>query len=219
MSGEYFYSIAALFSLSAYLLSNMLWLRIFLVLAAIVYIITGVSLGITSMVGWNSAYLAINLYHITLLLLDKSTINLPEGTKDIYQQFFSSMSTREFKKIISTNQFCTVRSEKLIDEGETTDKLFIILKGKVSIERSEKIIALIEPGAFIGEMSFMSNEPAAASAIAVETVQYAYWKHDDIEKLKQKNINSYNKLISIIGRDLVRKLNQKNKEIVSLIES
>lgn len=103
LSGEYFYSIAALFSLSAYLLGNILWLRILLVVAALFYIISGVSLGITSMVGWNTAYLLINAYHVVLLLLEKSTINLPDDTKDIYQRIFSSMSTREFKKLITVN--------------------------------------------------------------------------------------------------------------------
>lgn len=214
-SGEFFYSIAALFSLSAYVLSNILWLRIFLVLAAIVYIISGVSLGITSMVGWNTAYLAINLFHAALLLLDKSTITLPEETKEVYHQFFSSMSTREFKKIITINQFKTVKGEKLIGEGEVTDRLFILLEGKVDIIKSGKTIASLNSGDLVGEMSFMSKDPASADAIAAEVVKYAYWTHDDLDKLCQRNCNIYNKFISIVGCDLVRKLNAKNTELIS----
>jgi len=37
LSGEYFYSIAAMFSCLAYILRSMLWLRIFLACAAITY--------------------------------------------------------------------------------------------------------------------------------------------------------------------------------------
>jgi hypothetical protein len=213
-SGEYFYSIAALFSLSAYVLSNILWLRIFLVLAAIVYIISGVNLGITSMVGWNSAYLVINLFHVGLLLLDKSTITLPEETKEIYHQFFSAMSTREFKKLITINQFQTVKGERLIAEGEGTDRLFILLEGKVNIVKSGKTIASLNSGDLVGEMSFMSKDPASADVVAAEVVKYAYWTHDDLEKLCQKNCAVYNKFISIIGCDLVRKLNAKNAELM-----
>jgi hypothetical protein len=213
-SGEYFYSIAALFSLSAYVLSNILWLRIFLVLAAIVYIISGVNLGITSMVGWNSAYLVINLFHVGLLLLDKSTITLPEETKEIYHQFFSAMSTREFKKLITINQFQTVKGERLIAEGEVTDRLFMLLEGKVNIVKSEQKIASLNSGDLVGEMSFMSKDPASADVIAAEVVKYAYWTHEDLEKLCQKNCIVYNKFISIIGCDLVRKLNAKNAELM-----
>ena len=184
LSGEYFYSIAALFSGSAYLLGNILWLRILLVIASIIYIISGISLGITSMIGWNSAYLAINFYHITLLLLDRVTINLPEETKTIYHQFFSSLSTREFKKLIMTNKFGLSQNSVIIQHTERTDKLFIILNGQVNIVRSEKVIASLSAGDLIGEMSFMSKEPASASAIAQGIVEYAYWTHNDLEKLK-----------------------------------
>ncbi len=212
-SGEYFYSIAALFSLSAYVLSNILWLRVFLVLAAIVYIISGINLGIAQMVGWNLAYLVINLFHIALLLLDKSTIALPDETKTIYPRFFSTMSTREFKKLITINQFQTVKGERLIAEGDVTDRLFILLEGKVNIVKSGEVITSLDSGDLIGEMSFMSKNPASADAIATEVVTYAYWTHEDLEKLSQKNCAVYNKFISIIGCDLVRKLNAKNSEL------
>lgn len=215
-SGEYLYSLAAIFSLLAYLLGNILWLRVLLVFASTIYIISGLSLGITSMVGWNSAYLAINLYHISLLILDRSSISLPKDTRGIYERYFSTMSTREFKKILMMNSFCTVKDTQIIADGEITAKLFIVLKGKVNIVSSGEIIASLQSGDLIGEMSFMSKEPASASAVAVDVVQYAYWSHDDLNKLSQKNCNIYNKFISIIGCDLVRKLNQKNKEVISL---
>lgn len=211
LSGEYFYSIAALFSCSAYLLGNILWLRILLVIASTVYIISGLSLGITSMIGWNSAYLAINLYHIVLLLLDRITITLPQETRKIYHYYFSIMSTREFKKIITINNFCSINNNTIIHESATTDKLFIVLKGQVNIVKSKQVIASLDAGDLIGEMSFMSNEPASASAIANGVVECAYWTHDDLEKLKLKNRGAYNKFISIIGCDLVRKLKKKNE--------
>jgi hypothetical protein len=210
MSGEYFYSIAALFSCSAYVLGNILWLRILLVIASTLYIISGLSLGITSMAGWNSAYLAINMYHVIVLLLDRVTINLPPETRKIYHHYFSIMSTREFRKIIMINEFCRFQDKTIIRETETTDKLFIVLHGQVDIVKSKQSIASLQAGDLIGEMSFMSKEPASASALARGVVECAYWSHDDLEKLKVKNRNAYNRFISIIGCDLVRKLKRKN---------
>lgn len=213
LTGEYFYSIAALFSCSAYLLGSILWLRILLVVASTLYIISGVSMGITSMVGWNSAYLAINVYHIILLLLDRITITLPVETRKIYHHYFSTMSTREFRKIIMTNKFYSFNDKTIIKENETTDKLFIVLSGEVNIVKSNQHIAALEAGDLIGEMSFMSKEPASASAVANGEVECAFWTHDDLEQLQLKNINAYNKFISIIGCDLVRKLKKKNESL------
>ncbi|MFT5503310.1 MAG: CRP-like cAMP-binding protein [Gammaproteobacteria bacterium] len=45
-------------------------------------------------------------------------------------------------------------------------------------------IASLKSGDFIGEMSFLSKKPASTSAEAPNLVQYAYWTHDDLAKLK-----------------------------------
>lgn len=212
LSGEYFYSIAAFFSLSAYLLRSMLWLRILLVCAALVYIVSGVSLGLTAMVGWNLAYVAINLYHIVFLLLDRVTITLPPETRKVYQRYFSSMSTREFRKLITSNGFQIFQDQNIVDEAAVPDKLFIILRGSVNVVRDGETIAQLGSGSFIGEMSFISKEPASASAYAENLVQCAFWTHGDLDKLRERNIGTYNNFLGIIGRDLVRKLRHKNDQ-------
>ena len=217
LSGEYFYSIAASFSCAAYISRSILWLRILLVCAAITYIVSGISLGVASMIGWNSAYLLINLYHIAFLLLDKITINLPRETVGIYHRYFSTLSTREFKKLIMNNGFRTFQDIDIIRELEIPDKLFIVLRGKVNIIKDEKTIATLGAGDFIGEMSFLSREPASASAYAENFVQCAYWTHDDLEKLKLNNSASYQKFVAIVGCDLVRKLRYKNEKQIDLI--
>jgi len=216
-SGEYLYSVAALFSCLAYILRSILWLRIFLVCAAITYIVSGVSLGITSMIGWNSAYLVINLFHIVVLLMDKVTIALPAETRAIYHRYFSTLSTREFKKLIMINGFCTFQDQNIIDESEIPNRLYIVLRGQVDVVKRDRIIATLASGDFIGEMSFLSKEPASANAYAHNFVQCAYWTHDDLEKLKLKNAGAYEKFIAIIGCDLVRKLKLKNEQQLEMI--
>jgi hypothetical protein len=211
LSGEYFYSVAAIFSCLAYLLRSILWLRILLACAAITYIVSGVNLGITSMIGWNAAYLAINVFHIALLMLDKITITLPRETVGIYKKYFSTMSTREFKKLIMSNGFSIFQDQNIISQSEVPDRLYIVLRGKIDIIKNDETIATLKVGDFIGEMSFLSKEPASANAYAENFVQCAFWTHDDLEKLKQKNLDAYDKFIAIIGCDLVRKLNYQNE--------
>ncbi len=217
LSGEYFYSIAALFSASAYILKNILWLRILLVIAAIIYIISGISLGITSMIGWNMAYLLINLTHIVILLLDRVTIALPEDTVKVYQRYFSTLSTREFKKLIMTNEFRIFQDDMIINEGDAPDRLYIVLRGTVNIVKDGSTLATLDRGDFIGEMSFLTKDEASASAYAENLVQCAFWTHADLEKMKLKNSGVYDKFISIIGCDLVRKLKHRNDQHLDFV--
>jgi len=123
---------------------------------------------------------------------------------------FSSLSTREFKKLITNNRFKVVQDDMIVAESEVPERLFIILRGKVEIMKSGSCIASLGAGDFVGEMSFLSKEPASASAHARDLVQYAYWTHDDLEKLRRRSITIYNKFIAIVGCDLVRKLRSNN---------
>ena len=215
-SGEYLYSLAAIFSLAAYLFSNIFWLRVFLIIAAVLYIITGLTLGLTSMTGWNSAYLIINFYHAALILYNKSTVLLPDDIKDIYKQSFTPMSTREFKKIVMTNPYHIYqKGEKVMTEGEIPNELFLLLSGKASVIKSQNEIATISSGDFIGEMSFISKHTASADVIAQNELLVAYWTHADLNKLEQKNTHIYNRFLTIVGRDLVKKLQRQNHQVSS----
>ena len=53
IEGEYLYNIAAGLGFLAYLMTNVLWLRLLLVLGAGFYIWAGISLSIDSMIGWH----------------------------------------------------------------------------------------------------------------------------------------------------------------------
>ena len=212
-SGEYLYSLAAVFSFAAYVFSNIFWLRVFLVIAAFLYIITGLSLGLTSMTGWNIAYLIINLYHVALILFNRSTVLLPDDLKDIYKESFTPLSSREFKKIVNTNPYHVYKTgDKIMTQGEITNELFLLLSGNASVLASQNEIATISSGDFIGEMSFISKQTASADVFAKNEVIVTYWTHADLNKLKQKNADIYNRFLTIIGRDLVKKLQRKNHQ-------
>ena len=159
----------------------------------------------------------INLFHIVILLMDRVTITLPEETVTIYHRYFTTLSTREFKKLIMNNRFSTFQNETIINEGESPDRLYIMLRGTVSVIKDRTTLATLDPGDFIGEMSFLTREEASASAYAEDLVQCAYWTHADLEKLKLKNNGVYDKFIAIVGCDLVRKLKHRNDQHVDLV--
>jgi CRP-like cAMP-binding protein len=151
------------------------------------------------------------------LLLDRVTIALPEDTAQIYHRYFSTLSTREFKKLIMNNEFCFFQDDMIINAGESANRLYIVLRGTVNIVKDGATLATLDPGDFIGEMGFLTKDEASASAYAENLVQCAFWTHADLEKMKLKNNGVYDKFIAIIGCDLVRKLKHRNDQHVDLI--
>ena len=56
----------------------------------------------------------------------------------------------------------------LFREGETGKEMFVLQSGKVAITKTvrdtEKILAMLGPGEFFGEMAIISNRPRNATA-------------------------------------------------------
>jgi CRP-like cAMP-binding protein len=209
--GEYLQIVSVITIVLACLFKKLLWLRIMLNVSAIICLAIAFKAGENALASGIILILIINSIQIATLLLDQISITQPEQTRDIYQRYFSIMTTREFGKLIKTNAFNTVYGTILTREAEVPDKLYLILKGEVEIVKSEQTITTLRAGAFIGEMSFISKGSASASSRAVKEVQCAFWTRDDLDRLKQQDLTIYNKFLSIIGCDLVNKLNQGNQ--------
>ncbi|NNE67060.1 MAG: mechanosensitive ion channel [Pyrinomonadaceae bacterium] len=84
---------------------------------------------------------------------------------------FAPLSSEETKRISSA---CFVRvfapEEPIIEAGQTDSSMFIVHKGRVSVQVKEngvsKAITTLKPGDFFGEMSLLTGQPRTADVIA-----------------------------------------------------
>jgi CRP-like cAMP-binding protein len=58
--------------------------------------------------------------------------------------------------------------EAIITKGSVAKEMFLLRKGKVSIEVHDKSIEEILPGGIFGEMALIDHAPRSASVVAVE---------------------------------------------------
>ena len=77
------------------------------------------------------------------------------------------------------------RGERLFDEGDAGDALYVVLDGKVKLTRTsadgrENLISLIGPGEMFGELSLFDPRPRTMSASAVTDVRLAALAHEDL---------------------------------------
>ena len=72
----------------------------------------------------------------------------------------------------NSNKRSAETSDIIFNEGEDGREAYIISSGKVEIYRQkgnkEMVLAVLGPGAIIGEMSLIDNQPRMASARALE---------------------------------------------------
>jgi len=63
------------------------------------------------------------------------------------------------------------KSETLIQQGKQNKVVYLLAKGKVNIDVSRSKVAQIGPGEVCGEMAFLENSLASATAIAEEETE------------------------------------------------
>lgn len=89
----------------------------------------------------------------------------------------AAMSTRDL-----------VRGHVVFHEGDTGDRLFVVLDGKVKISRSavdgrENLLAVLGPGEMFGELSLFDPGPRTATATTITDSRLASLDHDDLRPL------------------------------------
>jgi CRP/FNR family transcriptional regulator, cyclic AMP receptor protein len=107
------------------------------------------------------------------------------------------------------------RGELVVEQGRKSNALFILLNGRASRRSArgrEVILAVLEAGDYVGEMSLIDNDPHSATVRAeVQTDMLVLARADFARCLPENSTLSY-----AILRGLVRRLRNADRQIESL---
>lgn len=79
-------------------------------------------------------------------------------------RLFRPLSDRELLRVLQVTDVLNFKDgENVMTQGQSGEELFIVLQGKVDILRGESVIATLEQGAHVGEMSLVRNQPRSAT--------------------------------------------------------
>jgi CRP/FNR family cyclic AMP-dependent transcriptional regulator len=88
---------------------------------------------------------------------------------------FSGMGHKELEQVAQLLDEVDVPAGKvLMTQGETGHEMFVIVSGKVSVERDGKKISERGPGDSLGEISLLSKGPRTATVTAMEPSRLLY---------------------------------------------
>jgi CRP/FNR family transcriptional regulator, cyclic AMP receptor protein len=109
------------------------------------------------------------------------------------------------------------RGEIIVEHGKKTNSLFILLTGRARVLSAdargrEVILAVLQPGNYVGEMSLIDNEPHSATVRAeVQTDMLILGRAEFARCLPENSSLSY-----AIMRGLVQRLRSADRQIESL---
>ena len=77
------------------------------------------------------------------------------------------------------------RGDRLFDEGDAGDRLYVVLEGKIKLTRAasdgrENLLSVLGPGEMFGELSLFDPRPRTSSAVAITDARLAALAHADL---------------------------------------
>lgn len=136
-----------------------------------------------------------------------------------YHPIFQEVTDAEYTFI------SPLMSQKTIYEGSAVylenmpgEALYIIKNGSIRIskmlgEGEEKILVVLGPGDFFGEMALLDGSARAATARVLEQAELVILRKTDFENLALSNPTVALKLIKNIVRCFCRKFHDSNQEV------
>jgi CRP/FNR family transcriptional regulator, cyclic AMP receptor protein len=130
--------------------------------------------------------------------------------------FFDRLSNRQLKSVSAVMFERTYETdESIFEEGQPGAALFLILDGKIAIEicreTSTTRLAVLERGAFFGEMALLDDTPRSANARALERTRTLALYRNDLNGLIHRDAQTacqiYRSLAGMIG-DRLRSTNE-----------
>tara|TARA_Y100001970_G_scaffold143591_1_gene176474 strand:+ start:717 stop:1391 length:675 start_codon:yes stop_codon:yes gene_type:complete len=166
---------------------------------------------------WNGLFLMINTIQVFKLIRERSPVKIPDEIEDIYRTKFSDMTQREFLYFWNLGKQKDVTDAQLMKEGDYQKSLFLILSGNAQVSRDNRVIATLHRPEFVGEISFITREPASADVYAKSRLYYIEWNQEELRRLKISNSSFWTKLNQILGEDLAKKI--KHNSIIKTEET
>tara|TARA_B100000287_G_C20511372_1_gene733161 strand:- start:307 stop:963 length:657 start_codon:yes stop_codon:yes gene_type:complete len=190
----------------SFLVKDILWLRILSVLASLFSVLYNYFIPIEPMwlpIGWNLVFVAVNLYHIGVIIYEKRPIKMAPKDKELYETLFKDMTPVEYLKISKVAEWKQfLCGERITRQGSPVPDLVLIYNGTVDVAVDGNMVAQLKDGQFVGEMSFLTEKPATATCIVKHDCECLVWKQHEFKDLLKRNPSLYFTIQSVLSSQL-----------------
>jgi CRP-like cAMP-binding protein len=208
---DYLVHISNIMLLVSYSVRDILWLRWFAVAAALVnipyFLLQGTVLW--PPVLWAVVFIAINLYQITRIYLERRPVVLSKDEQKLYDLGFRSLRPREFVALALVGEWKNADAgERIMTEGEAVSSVSIAITGSADVRQRSERIGALGPGHIIGTALALTGGPSPVEVVFTEPARYMRWSLPNLRSFMDKRPDLRVTLQGLVNRDLSSKLEQ-----------
>jgi len=198
----------------SFVVKDILWLRLVSILASLFSVFYNWVIPVEPMwipIGWNFVFVALNLYHIAVIMYEKRPVDMSPKHKELYETMFKNMTPVEFLKITKIADWVHFKSGELITQkGHAVSTLNLIYNGTVDVKVEGKKVAQLKDGQFVGEMSFITEKAATATCVVKHDTECLVWKQEQFKDLLTRNPSLYFTIQSLLSTQVSSALVSSN---------
>ena len=199
----------------SFLVKDIFWLRIVSIAASLFSVLYNYIIPAEPMwlaINWNFIFIAVNLYHIAVILYEKREVKMDEKNQELYDTLFKEMTPVEYLKISRAAKWELVKAgQRIITQGMPVPDLYLIYNGTVDVIVDNEEIAELKDGEFVGEMSFLTEKVATATCKVKYDAQCFVWKQKEFKELLKRNPSLYFTIQSVLSSQVSDKLVKSTK--------
>jgi DHA2 family multidrug resistance protein-like MFS transporter len=161
-----------------------------------------------ALVGGVLTFLLLPARRVSVETAAESGIDLSPEEEWLYEQTFRSLRRSDFARLVrqGTWQSWSV-GEQVIRRGAPIERITVLLAGRVTAARGERVLGTLGPGEFIGTMALATEgEKSLADQSASEPTRGLSWPLATLRSAMKKSKRLSAELHQIINRDMARKL-------------
>ncbi len=152
---------------------------------------------------------------ISLFYYSRSIRCVPIGWRETYKNYFFLFLPFEFKNMLKFGDIIkhkNKKSLKLVSKNSEFENLAFVVDGEASITIENDVeVAKLKKGDWISEFSFITGDKTSANVIS-NNIFAISWSKATLENLKIKKPELFEKINSLIARNLCEKLIRSNKK-------
>lgn len=202
--------LASVLTMVAYLLKDILWLRMLTILSCFAGIAFNYFVPATplwTVIYWNVLFAIINIVQVAIIIKERSDVHFTEEEKELHETLFKNFAPFEFMKLMRVGKWREAKTgDVLAVEQKPLDAVMLIYNGLVAVEQNGKELAKLKDGNFIGEVSFITEGAATATVRALMPTRYIAWPKSAIKALLNRNPSMRFAMQAMLSTDLSKKL-------------
>jgi CRP-like cAMP-binding protein len=156
-------------------------------------------------------FIGFNFYQIGGIIRERLNSRLPEKDVHLLRQSFEGLTDGQISHLLKAAEWQNFEvGEVLTRQDAPLDALYFLCTGRANVEINGSFVTYLERGSFIGEIAYLTGNPATARVTIDEPSRILVFSKMRMAKVLAKDSQVSAILYQLLGRDLAMKMRRTN---------